>query len=230
MTVKIVPSILSADFGYLAEAVKAAEEAGADWIHLDVMDGHFVPTITMGPEIVAAVGRATSLPLDVHLMIEKPERHVAAFAEAGANLITVHQETCPHLHRVVEEIRRLGKRAGVTLNPATPIGTLVEILPCVDLVLVMSVNPGWGGQHYIESSTVKLQVASRMIEEAGRKGLTELEVDGGIEPLTATKAVRAGATALVAGSYVYRHPEGVAAAVHALRRAAQAGAPGTRLA
>jgi ribulose-phosphate 3-epimerase len=128
-------------------------------------------------------------------MIEKPERHVAAFAEAGANLITVHQETCPHLHRVVEEIRRLGKRAGVTLNPATPIGSLVEILPCVDLVLVMSVNPGWGGQHYIESSTVKLQVASRMIEEAGRKGLTELEVDGGIEPLTATKAVRAGATA-----------------------------------
>jgi ribulose-phosphate 3-epimerase len=229
MSVKIAPSILSADFGRLAEEVKAAEEAGADWIHVDVMDGHFVPNITMGPEIVGAVRRATSLPLDVHLMIESPERHLAAFADRGANLITVHQETCPHLHRTVEQIRELGVSPGVTLNPATPISTLVDILSYVDLLLVMSVNPGWGGQGYIPSSTPKIQQASRMIEQLGRKGVTELEVDGGIKASTAATPVRAGATVLVAGNYVYKHPEGVAAAVRELRRAAEAGTPGTKL-
>jgi ribulose-phosphate 3-epimerase len=230
MSVKIAPSILSADFGRLAEEVNAAEEAGADWIHVDVMDGHFVPNITLGPELVAAVKRSTRLPLDVHLMIEKPERHLAAFAGAGASLITVHQETCPHLHRTVEQIRELGARPGVTLNPATPLGTLAEILPYVDLLLVMSVNPGFGGQAYIPASTDKLRRARRMVEEAGRNGATELEVDGGINASRAGTVAGAGATVLVAGNAVYRHPQGVAAAVSELRKAAEAGASGTRLA
>ena len=228
MSVKIAPSILSADFGRLAEEVSAAEEAGADWIHVDVMDGHFVPNITLGPEIVAAVRRTTNLPLDVHLMIEKPERHLAAFAAAGASLITVHQETCPHLHRTVEQIRELGARPGVTLNPATPLSTLTDIVAYVDLLLVMSVNPGFGGQHYIPSSSDKLMRARRLIDEAGRGAATELEVDGGIKVSTASPAVRSGATVLVAGNAVYRHPEGIAAAVRELRHAAETGAPGTR--
>jgi ribulose-phosphate 3-epimerase len=229
MSVKIAPSILSADFGRLAEEVKAAEEAGSDWIHVDVMDGHFVPNLTLGPVVVAAVRRATALPLDVHLMIEQPERHLAAFAGAGADLITVHQETCPHLHRTVEQIRELGARPGVTVNPATPLYTVTDVLQYVDLLLVMSVNPGFGGQRYITSSTDKLHRARRLIEELGKGASTELEVDGGIDASTATAAVRAGASVLVAGNAVYRHPEGVAAAVRELRRAAEAGAPGTRL-
>jgi ribulose-phosphate 3-epimerase len=229
MSVKIAPSILSADFGRLAEEVKAAEEAGSDWIHVDVMDGHFVPNLTLGPGVVAAVRRTTALPLDVHLMIERPERHLAAFAGAGADLITVHQETCPHLHRTVEQIRELGARPGVTVNPATPLLTVTDVLQYVDLLLVMSVNPGFGGQRYIPSSTDKLHRARRLIEELGKGASIELEVDGGIDASTATAAVRAGASVLVAGSAVYRHPEGVAAAVRELRRAAEAGAPGTRL-
>ena len=229
MSVKIAPSILSADFGRLAEEVKAAEEAGADWIHVDVMDGQFVPNITIGPAIVDAVRRSTKLPLDVHLMIVSPERHLAAFAGAGADLITVHQETCPHLDRTIQQIRELGARPGVTVNPATPLDMLSEVLAHVDLVLVMSVNPGFGGQKYITGSTAKLQRARHMLDEAGRRNV-ELEVDGGIDVTTAVSAVRAGATVLVAGNAVYRHPEGVAAAVRQLRKAVEAGTPGTRLA
>ena len=229
MTVKIAPSILSADFGRLAEQIAAAEEAGADWIHVDVMDGHFVPNLTMGPAIVAAVRRTTKLPIDVHLMIEKPERHIAAFAKEGADWITVHQETCPHLHRTVQQIQELGKRAGVTLNPATPLATLAEILCSVDLVLVMSVNPGFSGQKYISGSTDKLIRAKQMLS-ACRRGACELEVDGGIDASTAGAAVGAGATVLVAGNAVYGHPEGVAAGIRALRKAAAAATPGTRLA
>jgi ribulose-phosphate 3-epimerase len=229
VSVKIAPSILSSDFGRLAEQVHAAEEAGADWIHVDVMDGHFVPNITLGPAIVAAVRDATKLPIDVHLMIEKPERHIPAFAKEGADWITVHQETCPHLHRTVQQIRELGKHAGVTLNPATPLDTLSEILGYVDLVLVMSVNPGFGGQKYIPSSTDKLLRAKHMLSERGQGG-AELEVDGGIDASTAASAVRAGATVLVAGNAVFRHPEGIGPAMRALRKAAEAGKPGTRLA
>jgi ribulose-phosphate 3-epimerase len=229
MTVKIAPSLLSADFARLGEEVQAAQEAGADWIHLDVMDGQFVPNITLGPPIVAAVRSVTRLPLDVHLMIERPERHLAAFVEAGADWITVHQETCPHLHRTAEQIRTLGARPGVSVNPATPVQALSEIAPYVDLILIMSVNPGFGGQSYIRTSSDKLRRARQLLDEVARSG-TELEVDGGIDGSTARHAVHAGASVLVAGSAVFRHPEGVAAGVRALREAAKAAAPGTRIA
>jgi len=218
VSVKIAPSVLSADFGRLAEEVRAAEEAGADWIHVDVMDGHFVPNLTLGPVVVAAVRAATALPVDVHLMIEKPERFLEAFAGAGAHLLTVHQETCPHLHRTVERIRELGVRPGVTVNPATPVETLVEIAPWVDLLLVMSVNPGFGGQGYLPGSTEKIRRARRLLDTLGRGG-AELEVDGGVDASTAGEAAGAGASVLVAGSAVYRHPEGVGAGVRALREA-----------
>jgi ribulose-phosphate 3-epimerase len=232
-TVKIAPSILSADFARLGDHVREAEAAGADWIHVDVMDGHFVPNITLGPPVIEAVRKVTKLPLDVHLMIEKPERHLEAFVKAAGNehplWITVHQETCPHLHRTVQQIRELGARPGVTINPSTPIETLGEIVPYVDLVLIMSVNPGFGGQSYIGGSSQKLQRMRGLLDEAGRKGV-ELEVDGGIDKSTASAAVRAGASVLVAGNAVFRHPEGVAAAIRQLRDAAKAGAPGTRIA
>ena len=214
----LAPSILSADFARLAEAVEAVERAGADWIHVDVMDGHFVPNLTLGPVVVAAVRAATALPVDVHLMIEKPERFLEAFAGAGAHLLTVHQETCPHLHRTVERIRELGVRPGVTVNPATPVETLVEIAPWVDLLLVMSVNPGFGGQGYLPGSTEKIRRARRLLDTLGRGG-AELEVDGGVDASTAGEAAGAGASVLVAGSAVYRHPEGVGAGVRALREA-----------
>jgi len=229
MNVKIAPSILAADFGRLAEEVRAAEEAGADWIHVDVMDGHFVPNLTFGPVVVSAVRKATRLPVDVHLMIEAPERYLDAFADAGADLLTVHQETCPHLHRTVERIRELGARPGVTVNPATPVETLTEIVPYVDLLLVMSVNPGFGGQSFIPASTEKLHRARGLLETLGRAG-AELQVDGGVDGSNAARIVRAGATVLVAGSAVFRHPEGVKAAVMGLREAARSGTPGTRTA
>ena len=218
MSVKLAPSILSADFGRLAEQVGEAERAGADWIHVDVMDGHFVPSITIGPLVTEAVRRATSLPVDVHLMIEEPDRHLEAFATAGASVLTVHREACPHLHRTVDRIRELGVRPGVSVNPSTPIESLTEILPFVDLVLVMSVNPGFGGQAYIESSTDKLRRARRLIDGGGRSWV-ELQVDGGIDARTARGAVKAGASCLVAGSAVFRHVDGVAAGVRALREA-----------
>jgi ribulose-phosphate 3-epimerase len=217
--VKIAPSILSADFTRLGEQIREAEAGGADWIHVDVMDGHFVPNLTIGPLVAAAAKRATSLPVDVHLMIENPERYVDAFAEAGADYLTVHVETCPHLHRTVEQIRQRGVRPGVTLNPATPAEALSEILPFVDLVLVMSVNPGFGGQSYIPTSTAKIARIRRMLDERGLDGV-ELQVDGGVAPGTIRAVVEAGATVVVAGSAVYDARAPVAENLRRLREAA----------
>ncbi len=202
MSVKLAPSILSADFARLADAVAEAESAGADWIHVDVMDGHFVPNITIGVPVVRSLRQVTRLPLDVHLMIAQPDRFLEAFAEAGADVLTVHQEACIHLHRTVDRIRQLGKTAGVAINPATPVAALDEILPYIDLALVMSVNPGFGGQSFIASSRTKVeQVASRL----AARGLigVEIEVDGGIDPETAPGVAGAGATVLVAGAAVF---------------------------
>jgi ribulose-phosphate 3-epimerase len=217
--VKIAPSILSADFTRLGEQIREAEAGGADWIHVDVMDGHFVPNLTIGPLVAAAAKRATSLPVDVHLMIENPERYVDAFAEAGADYLTVHVETCPHLHRTVQQIRERGVRPGVTLNPATPAEALSEILPFVDLVLVMSVNPGFGGQSYIPTSTAKIARLRRMLDDWGLDGV-ELQVDGGVAPETIRAVVEAGATVVVAGSAVYNARASVADNLRRLREAA----------
>lgn len=217
--VKIAPSILSADFTRLGEEIRAAESAGADWIHLDVMDGHFVPNISFGPMVVRAAREVTKLPLDVHLMIEAPERYVSAFADAGAHSITVHQEACRHLHRTVEQIRGLGVRAGVAINPATPCESLTEIAEHVDLVLVMSVNPGFGGQSFIEGSVKKVARVRQLLADHGREGV-EIEVDGGIDAGTAPRVVLAGATALVAGSALFGAGEGIAANLQRIRAAA----------
>jgi ribulose-phosphate 3-epimerase len=219
--VKIAPSILSADFTRLGEHIAEAEAAGADWIHVDVMDGHFVPNITIGPLIAAAARRSTSLPIDVHLMIERPERYLADFAKAGAGYLTVHVETSPHLHRTVQQIRELGVKPGVTLNPATSVDTLTEILPYVDLVLVMSVNPGFGGQSYIPTSTDKIARIRRMLDERGLDHV-ELQVDGGVAPDTVAEVVGAGATCFVAGSAVYNTKASVAENVRRLREAVEA--------
>lgn len=203
--VKLAPSILSADFARLEAHAREAIEAGADWLHIDVMDGHFVPNITIGPLIVEALrplGYETGVLLDVHLMIEKPERYLADFTRAGADILTVHVETCPHLHRTVQAIKESGAKAGVTLNPATPLVALEEILRYVDLVLVMSVNPGFGGQEYIPSSTDKIRRLRRMLDEIGSDAW--LEVDGGVKAENAAEIVRAGATVLVAGSAVFK--------------------------
>ena len=220
MSVKIAPSILSADFGRLAEEVQRAEAAGADWIHVDVMDGHFVPNITIGPAITAAVRRATDLPVDVHLMIEQPERYLADFAEAGADRLTVHQETCPHIHRTFQQIRELGASPGVAVNPGTPVDTLVDVVEFADMVLIMSVNPGFGGQKFIPSSPRRVARARELLAERGPRGW-ELQVDGGVDARTAPLVAAAGATVLVAGSAVYRHPEGVDAGIRAIRTAVE---------
>lgn len=198
---RIAPSILSADFGRLAEEIRAVDEAGADWIHVDVMDGRFVPNITIGPLVVEAVRKATKKPLDVHLMIVEPERYVEDFARAGSDIITVHAEACTHLHRTLQQIRGLGKRAGVSLNPHTPEDVLRYVLPDIDLVLVMSVNPGFGGQAFIPSSLEKLRRLRAMIDASGYD--IDLEVDGGVKPGTAHKVIDAGADAIVAGSAVF---------------------------
>ena len=222
MTVRIAPSVLSADFGRLAEQVSEAAEAGADWIHVDVMDGHFVPNITIGPAVTSAVRAATDLPVDVHLMIEEPDRYLCAFADAGADYVTVHQETCPHLHTTIERMRELGVHPGVTLNPATSLETLAEVIPEVDLAVIMSVNPGFGGQAYIPASTEKIRRLRAMLDENGADG-AQLEVDGGINVDTAGAASEAGASVLVAGAAVFRHPDGIAEAIRLIRRAAEEG-------
>ncbi len=198
---KIAPSILSADFSRLAEEVKAVEEAGADWIHIDVMDGHFVPNLTIGPSVVASLRKVTKLPFDVHLMIERPENFLEVFAKAGADIITVHAEACVHLHRTLQIIKQLGKKAGLALNPATPLCFLEPILEDVDLILIMSVNPGFGGQKLIPSALDRIRQVRKWIEE---RGLTiDLEVDGGINADTIAKVAAAGANVFVAGSAVF---------------------------
>ncbi len=214
----IAPSILAADFTRLGAQIAEAETGGADSIHVDVMDGRFVPNITMGPLVVAAARRATALPLDVHLMIVEPERHLAAFAEAGADIITVHVEACPHLHRVVQQIRELGARPAVALNPHTPAVLIEEILPDVDMVLVMTVNPGFGGQQFIAATLGKISRIRQMITRLGHP--IDVQVDGGIDRSTAPLVAAHGANILVAGTSIFAAAEEIGNAIAALRAAA----------
>ncbi|MBY8829039.1 ribulose-phosphate 3-epimerase [Hephaestia mangrovi] len=214
--VRIAPSILSADFARLGEEVRAIEAAGADWVHIDVMDGHFVPNISMGPVVVKALRPVTTLPFDVHLMISPVDAYLDAFAEAGADTITVHPEAGPHIHRSLQHIKSLGKRAGVVLNPGTPAKMLDYLMDLADLILVMSVNPGFGGQSFIPSQLRKIEAIRTMIDKSGRD--IDLEVDGGIDPETAKAAIAAGADALVAGTATFKGgPDHYAANIRALR-------------
>ena len=219
MTAVISPSILAADFTKLGEEIASVERAGAERLHLDVMDGRFVPNISFGPMVVAAARRATTLPLDVHLMIEAPERYLEPFVDAGARSLTVHQEATPHLHRTVERIRELGPRAGVAINPSTPCEALSEILPFIDLIIVMSVNPGFGGQKFIPTSTAKVAKLRGLLVERGLDTV-EIQVDGGVDTSTAPELVRAGAGVLVAGSSVFAATGSVQERLAALRTAA----------
>lgn len=214
---KLAPSILACDFARLGEEISAAEAGGADWIHVDVMDGHFVPNISIGPGVTAAARSVTDLPLDVHLMIEDPDRYLEDFVKAGAAVVTVHQEACTHLHRTLAHIRSLGVQAGVALNPATPVGVVEDVLDLVDVLVIMSVNPGFGGQSFLAGSVDRVRRARRMLSDAGSSA--EVEVDGGVDATNAGALTEAGASVLVAGSSVFRHPEGAAAALGALRAA-----------
>ena len=199
--VKIAPSILSADFAKLGEEVNAAEKAGADWIHVDVMDGHFVPNITIGPLVVKAVKKIAKVPLDVHLMIENPDKYVKEFAESGSDIITIHEEATVHLHRSVQNIKECGVKAGVSLNPATPLGNIEIVLPYVDIVLIMSVNPGFGGQSFIPEALQKIKELKKMINDKNLK--VEIEVDGGVKTDNVAEVVKAGADIVVMGSAFY---------------------------
>ena len=219
--IKIAPSILSADFASLLSDVKAVEEAGADLLHIDVMDGHFVPNITIGPLIVEALSKKVDIPFDVHLMIENPDRYIADFAKAGADIITVHQEACVHLHRTIQAIHDLQVKAGVAINPATPIYTLAHVLGDLDMVLIMTVNPGFGGQNFIHSQLEKIKALKEMINEMGVADKVEIEVDGGINLETAPSVVEAGANILVAGSYTFKGEGSIKDRLLALRKATQ---------
>jgi ribulose-phosphate 3-epimerase len=212
--VRISPSLLSCDFSRIAEEVRGIEAAGADWVHVDVMDGRFVPNITIGPVVVEAIKRVATKPLDVHLMIVEPERYVEAFAKAGADVLTVHVEASPHLHRTLQQIRQAGAKPAVVLNPATPLSAIEEVLGDVEMVLVMSVNPGFGGQGFIESTVDKVRRLRAMLDARGLD--VDIEVDGGINAETAKRVVAAGATVLVAGSYVFGAKDR-AAAIRSLR-------------
>jgi ribulose-phosphate 3-epimerase len=216
----LAPSILAADFLALGEAIRECEAAGADWIHIDVMDGRFVPNLTMGPAVVAACRRATALPLDVHLMVHEPGGLLGAFAEAGADSLTVHQEAVAHLHRTIQQIHRLGLRAGAALNPGTPAAALSEVASELDLILLMTVNPGFSGQEFIPSVLRKVA----QVRDWQGQGLTQarIQVDGGIDSRTAPQAAEAGAEVFVAGVSVFGHPQGISAGVRAIRSALQA--------
>ena len=221
MPIKIAPSILAADFACLGEVIRNAEAAGADYIHVDVMDGHFVPNITVGPPVVRSLRRVTQLPLDVHLMIDDPMQYAPAFADAGADILTVHVEATPHLHRVLQQIRSLGVRTGVAMNPATPASAISQVLNDVELVLVMTVNPGFGGQTFIEQTLGKIAQVRDMLNDA--KSEAEIQVDGGINLQTAERVADAGATVLVAGTAVFGAADGVEAAIETIRQAAYRG-------
>ncbi|GAB6889839.1 ribulose-phosphate 3-epimerase [Geobacillus stearothermophilus] len=214
--IRIAPSILSADFSRLAEEIRSVEEGGADWLHVDVMDGRFVPNITIGPPVVAAIRPVTKLPLDVHLMIADPDRYIPAFAKAGADIISVHAEACVHLHRTIHFIKEQGVKAGVVLNPHTPVETIRHVIADVDLVLLMTVNPGFGGQAFIPSVVPKIREVARLAGEQNKA--LDIEVDGGVNAKTAPLCAEAGANVLVAGSAIYNEADR-AAAIRALREA-----------
>ena len=215
--IKLAPSILSADFARLGEQIGEVVRAGADYIHVDVMDGHFVPNITIGALVVASVRPVTTMPLDVHLMIEHPERYVSQFAQAGADIITVHVEASPHLHATIRLIKESGARAGISINPPTPLGVVEEFLPHVDLVLVMSVNPGFGGQSFIPETLPRIASIRKLLDD--RALHAELEVDGGVNADNAPDIVKAGANVLVAGNSIFRAQEGISGAMRRLREA-----------
>lgn len=217
--IRIAPSLLAADFTKLGDEVRSVEAAGADWLHLDVMDGHFVPNLTIGPPVIRAVHRVARVPLDVHLMVTNPDPYLRAYVEAGASMLTVHAEVLPHLHRTIAAIKELGAKAGVAINPSTPVSVLDEVAGDLDFVLVMSVNPGFGGQRFIPRAIEKVRQARALVDRAGRGGF--VEVDGGVDLATIRAVVDAGATALVAGQAVFGQPD-PAAAVRALRAAAGA--------